>query len=192
MSGETIAIAAVGVALLGVLVPLLLTIRGAIAELRADVGELRRELGALAERVARIEARWAAELPRRGHRHRRRLVVAGLTWRNRCRPSSWGACSRYCAASRKRERCRSDRCPTAAREGGGGGFPRLAAGRPGGAEDPRARAGRRERATLLFPTLDALRWWWLGWWCGRHHRRLVGTPAHGSGRGGPETAHGVF
>lgn len=55
MSAEAIAIAAVGVTLPGVLVPLLLTIRGAIAELRADVGELRRELHALGKRVARIE-----------------------------------------------------------------------------------------------------------------------------------------
>ncbi|MDD9997562.1 MAG: hypothetical protein OXQ89_07425 [Rhodospirillaceae bacterium] len=55
MSAEAIAIAGVGVALLAVLVPLLLTIGRRIDSLAADVAELRRDLHALAERVARIE-----------------------------------------------------------------------------------------------------------------------------------------
>ncbi len=52
MSAEAIAIAGVGVALLAVLVPLILTLHGRVV---AELGELRRALHALAERVARIE-----------------------------------------------------------------------------------------------------------------------------------------
>ena len=53
--GEAIAIVAVGAALLAVLVPLLLTIRGDVAAMRAELAEVRRDLHALGERVARIE-----------------------------------------------------------------------------------------------------------------------------------------
>ena len=52
VSAEAIAIAGVGVALLAVLVPLILTLHGRVV---AELGELRRDLHALAERVARIE-----------------------------------------------------------------------------------------------------------------------------------------
>ena len=45
-------IVGVGVALLAVLVPLILTLHGRVV---AELGELRRDLHALAERVARIE-----------------------------------------------------------------------------------------------------------------------------------------
>lgn len=59
MSAEAIAIVGVGVALLAVLVPLLLTVAAnlgrRIDSLAADVAEVRRALHALAERVARIE-----------------------------------------------------------------------------------------------------------------------------------------
>ena len=192
MSGETIAIAAVGVALLGVLVPLLLTIRGAIAELRADVGELRRELGALAERVARIEgamgggaaAPWAPS-----------PAPPGGSWVDLAQPLSGRAVGARARGTAQRRASGSGAGVTAAlllreRVEAEGFHVSLLV-------DPAAPRIRvqglvdGERATLLFPTLDALRWWWLGWWCGRHHRRLVGTPAHGAG-GGPETAHGVF
>ena len=50
VSAEAIAIVGVGVALLAVLVPLLLTIGRRIDTLAADVAELRRDLHALAER----------------------------------------------------------------------------------------------------------------------------------------------
>ena len=53
MSAEAIAIAGVGVGLLAVLVPLILTLHGRVI---AELGELRRDLHALAERVARIES----------------------------------------------------------------------------------------------------------------------------------------
>ena len=67
MSAAAVAIIGVGVGLLAVLVPLLLTLgrrmdalAAALAttrtELRADVAEVRRDLHALAERVARVEA----------------------------------------------------------------------------------------------------------------------------------------
>ena len=52
LSAEAIAIAGVGVALLAVLVPLILTLHGRVV---AELGELRRDLHAIAERVARIE-----------------------------------------------------------------------------------------------------------------------------------------
>lgn len=52
MSAETVAIAAVGVGLLAVLVPLILTLHGRVV---AEIGEVRRDVHALAERVARIE-----------------------------------------------------------------------------------------------------------------------------------------
>ena len=58
MSAEAIAIAGVGVALvalLAVLVPLLVSIRGDVRDLRAETDAIRRDLHALAERVARIE-----------------------------------------------------------------------------------------------------------------------------------------
>lgn len=55
MSAEAIAIAGVGVALLAVLVPLLVSIRGDVRDLRTETGAIRRDLHALAERVARIE-----------------------------------------------------------------------------------------------------------------------------------------
>lgn len=55
MSAEAIAIAGVGVALLAVLVPLLVSIRGDVRDLRAETAAIRRDLHALAERVARIE-----------------------------------------------------------------------------------------------------------------------------------------
>lgn len=70
MSAEAIAIVGVGVALLAVLVPLMLTLaagirgdldtlrnemRGDLDTLRGDVAEARRDLHALGERVARIE-----------------------------------------------------------------------------------------------------------------------------------------
>ena len=45
--------------LLTVLVPLLVSIRGDVRDLRAETAAIRRDLQALAERVARIEARWA-------------------------------------------------------------------------------------------------------------------------------------
>ena len=79
VSAEAVAIVGVGVALLAVLVPLILTLHGRvvgevgdvrrtltadIADLRraltADVAEVRRGLHALAERVARIEGTMAA------------------------------------------------------------------------------------------------------------------------------------
>ena len=79
MSAEAVAIIGVGVALLAVLVPLILTLHGRvvgevgavrrtltadIADLRcaltAGVAEVRRDLHALAERVARIEGTLAA------------------------------------------------------------------------------------------------------------------------------------
>ena len=66
VSAEAIAIVGVGVALLAVLVPLLLSIGRRIDTLAADVAELRRDLHALAERVARIEG------PGPGARHPRR------------------------------------------------------------------------------------------------------------------------
>ena len=52
VSAEALAIVGVGVALLAVLVPLILTLHGRVV---AELGELRRDLHALAERVARIE-----------------------------------------------------------------------------------------------------------------------------------------
>ena len=52
VSAAAIAIAGVGVALLAVLVPLILTLHGRVV---AELGELRRDLHAIAERVARIE-----------------------------------------------------------------------------------------------------------------------------------------
>lgn len=55
MSAEAISIAGVGVALLTVLVPLLVSIRGDVRDLRAEAAAIRRDLHALAERVARIE-----------------------------------------------------------------------------------------------------------------------------------------
>ena len=57
VSAEAIAIVGVGVALLAVLVPLLLTVNlgRRLDSLVADVAEVRRALHALAERVARIE-----------------------------------------------------------------------------------------------------------------------------------------
>ena len=39
------------------------------------------------------------------------------------------------------------------------------------AEAPRIRLQgdiEGEHATLLFPDVSALRWWWLGYWCARH------------------------
>ena len=59
MSAEAIAIAGVGVALLTVLVPLLVSIRGDVRDLRAETAAIRRALHALAERVARIEGAMA-------------------------------------------------------------------------------------------------------------------------------------
>ena len=55
MSAEAVAIAGVGVALLAVLVPLLVSIRGDVRDLRVETAAIRRDLHALAERVARIE-----------------------------------------------------------------------------------------------------------------------------------------
>ena len=52
VSAEAIAIAGVGVALLAVLVPLILTLHGRVV---AELGALRRDLDAIAERVDRIE-----------------------------------------------------------------------------------------------------------------------------------------
>ena len=60
MSAEAIAIAGVGVALLTVLVPLLVSIRGDVRDLRAETAAIRRDLHALAERVARIEGAMGA------------------------------------------------------------------------------------------------------------------------------------
>ena len=60
MSAEAIAIAGVGVALLTVLVPLLVSIRGDVRDLRAATAAIRRDLHALAERVARIEGAMGA------------------------------------------------------------------------------------------------------------------------------------
>ena len=60
MSAEAIAIAGVGVALLAVLVPLLVSIRGDVRDLRAETAAIRRALHALAERVARIEGAMSA------------------------------------------------------------------------------------------------------------------------------------
>ena len=54
MSAESIASAGVGVALLAVLVPLILTLHGRVG---AELAEVRRDLHGLAERVARIEVR---------------------------------------------------------------------------------------------------------------------------------------
>jgi len=53
MSAEAVAIAAVGVGLLAVLVPLILTLHGRVV---AEIGEVRRDLHAVAERVAHVEA----------------------------------------------------------------------------------------------------------------------------------------
>lgn len=59
VSAEAVAIVGVGVALLAVLVPLLVTqgrrLESSIDAVAADVAEIRRDLHALAERVARIE-----------------------------------------------------------------------------------------------------------------------------------------
>ena len=59
VSAEAVAIVGVGVALLAVLVPLILSLHGRVVaevrDLRADVADVRRDLHALAERVARIE-----------------------------------------------------------------------------------------------------------------------------------------
>ena len=59
MSGEAIAIVGAAVGLLGVLVPLLLSIRKEVTEVRRDLHAeataIRADLHALAERVARIE-----------------------------------------------------------------------------------------------------------------------------------------
>ena len=52
MSAEAVATIGVGVALLAVLVPLILTLHGRVV---AELGELRRDLHALAERVARVD-----------------------------------------------------------------------------------------------------------------------------------------
>ena len=60
MSAEAIAIAGVGVALLAVLVPLLVSIRGDVRDLRAETDAIRRVLHALSERVARIEGAMGA------------------------------------------------------------------------------------------------------------------------------------
>ena len=74
MSGEAIAIVAVGAALLAALVPLLLSMRASLADLRDDVktlrtetrsdmADLRGDVQALGERVARIEGRLDALAP---------------------------------------------------------------------------------------------------------------------------------
>ena len=55
MSPEAVAIIGVGVALLAVLVPLLLSIGRRIDRIENRLQELARDLRALAERVARIE-----------------------------------------------------------------------------------------------------------------------------------------
>ena len=59
MSAEAVAIVGAAVGLLGVLVPLLLSIRSDVAEVRRDLHAeataIRADLHALAERVARIE-----------------------------------------------------------------------------------------------------------------------------------------
>ena len=55
MSPEAVAIVGVGVALLAVLVPLLLSIGRRIDRIEDRLQELARDLRALAERVARIE-----------------------------------------------------------------------------------------------------------------------------------------
>ena len=63
MSAEAVAIIGVGVALLAVLVPLILTLHGRVVgeigevrrSLSTDVAEVRRDVHAIAERVARIE-----------------------------------------------------------------------------------------------------------------------------------------
>ncbi len=55
MSPEAVAIVGVGVALLAVLVPLLLSIGRRIDRIEDRLRELARDLRALAERVARIE-----------------------------------------------------------------------------------------------------------------------------------------
>ena len=60
MSAEAIAIAGVGMALLAVPVPLLVSIRGDVRDLRAETAAIRRDLHALAERVARIEGAMGA------------------------------------------------------------------------------------------------------------------------------------
>ena len=64
MSAEAVAIVGAAVGLLGVLVPLLLSIRGEVAEVRRDLHAestaIRADLHALAERVARIEGTLSA------------------------------------------------------------------------------------------------------------------------------------